>query len=133
MRKNNLHNQIIQKRLRLILNLIKEGKDTASIETETSLMVLDIIEALQKEKVSLKEGCNCFIKIEYALDQKIRERLSEEFEDLLNEAITLDEVGTKFGPDLTLIIRLATKILIKEGVSKKISNLKTSPTTQIQQ
>ncbi|MEK7537103.1 MAG: hypothetical protein AAB584_01525 [Patescibacteria group bacterium] len=133
MKKNNLHNQIIQKRLRLILNLIKEGKDTAGIERETALLVLDVIDALQKGKTPLKDGCNCFIKIEYALDKKIRDQLSEEFEDLLNEMIILDEIGTKFGPDLSLIIKLATKILAKEDVSKKIPGLKTPTITQIQQ
>ena len=128
MKKNNLYNQIIQKRLRLILNLIKKGKDIIGIEKETAFLVLDVIDFIQKREISLKGGCNCFLKVEFALDKKIRDRLSEEFEDLLNEAIILDEIGTKFGPDLNLLLELATKIITKKNILKEVSKFKTQTT-----
>ena len=87
------------------------------IEKETALLVLDVLDFLQKKHISLKDGYNCFIKIEYALNQKIRERLSEDFRDMLNEAIILDEIGTKFGPDLKLLMKLATKVLTEKSIS----------------
>ena len=114
-----LHNQIIHKRLALILQLIKEERDVVRIEREAAWLVLDVIGGLVKKEISLHEGCHCFIQIEYALDQKIRDRFSQEFEDILNEAIILDEATTKHGPDIELLIALATKIVTRKTLQKK--------------
>ena len=111
MKKNNLHNQIIKNRLAFILELIKEGKDIERIERETALLALDVIDGLRKKETSLKDGCNCFRKITYAIDLKTSNRMSEEFKDLMNEVLILDEIGAKYGPDIELLIKLATKIL----------------------
>lgn len=106
-----LYQQIIHNRHKAILDLIKTGKDVSKIETETALLVLDTINALQAKAISLKESCKCFIKIDYSLNRGLEDKFSEDFQDLLNEAILLDEVGTTYGPDLNQIIKLATKIL----------------------
>lgn len=114
-----LHNQIIHNRLALILQLIKEGKDIIRIERETAFLVLDMIDGIAKKEIPLKEGCYCFTQIEYALDQKIREKLTKEFEDMVNEALILDEVNTKHGPDIELLVGLATNILTRKKIQKK--------------
>ena len=106
-----LYQKIIHNRHKAILELIKKGKDIAKIERETALLVLDTINALQAKALSLKQGCKCFIKIDYSLNRDLENKFSEDFQDLLNEAILLDEVGTDYGPDLNGITKLAKKIL----------------------
>lgn len=115
-----IHNQIIHKRLALILQLIKEGRDIARIERETAFLVLDTIDGITTKEIPLKEGCHCFTQIEYALDQKIRNRFSKEFEDMINEGLLLDEINTKYGPDIELLVGLATKMIIRRKLRKKI-------------
>lgn len=114
-----LHNQIIQKRLVLILRLIKENKDSNRIEREAAFLVLDTIDGIVKKEIPLKEACHCFARIEYALNQNIRDQLSQEFEDMLNEGLLLDEINTKYGPDVQLLVSIATKILTKEKINQK--------------
>lgn len=109
----NLYLQLIENRLKVILDLIKQ-KNLLRIEKEVALLVLDIIDALQTKSLPLKQAGKCFIKIEYALNQEVRTKLSEDFKDLLNEGIILDELGKPNGADPTLMLTLATKILNKD-------------------
>jgi hypothetical protein len=111
MKKNGRHNNIIQERLKAILALIKDGKDVFALEREVAFLALDAIEALRKKEITFQKAHVPFVKIEYAIDQKLNARLSEEAKDLLNEAIILDEIGTPHGPDMNLLITLATKLV----------------------
>lgn len=105
------YKQIIHSRQQAILEMIKRGKDIPKIEREMALLVLDTVNVLPTESLSLKEGCKCFIQIDYAINQELENKFSEEFRDLLNEAMLLDEIGTNHGPDLNRIVELAKKIL----------------------
>ena len=117
-----LHNQIIHKRLALILQLIKEGVDMTRIERETAILVLEVIDGLTKNEIRIKEGCHCFIKIEYALDQKMHGELSPEYEDMMNEAMLLDETNKTHGPDVPLLLKLATNIITRKILKNKNTN-----------
>ncbi len=116
MKKNNLQRKLIHSRLEEILGLIKKGNNVIRIETAVALLLIDVLHTIQTKSLTLKEGCGCFIKIDYALEEKIRKKMSEEFRDLLNEAILLDEVGTAYGPDLNKIQKLAVQVLSKNQV-----------------
>jgi len=121
MKKNNLHNKIIENRVEFILDLIKGGKDIERIERETALLAIDVIDGLKKKEAPMKQACNCFRRIIYAIDYKTDNQLSNEFQDLMHEALILDELNTKYGPDLDLLIEAATKILTrKKFFPKKI-------------
>lgn len=111
MRENGIYKNIIHERLKAILALIKEGKNTLSIEREAAFLVLDTMEAIEKKEVTLVEAHEPFVKIEYALDQKLSSALSEDARELLSEAILLDEVGAPHGPNMNLLVTLATKIV----------------------
>ena len=112
-----IYRQLIHNRLDDILSLIKGGTDPLRIERDTALLTLDILDSLKT--MSLKEGCGCFRRIDYALDQKTRNRFSEDFVDLLNEGVLLDETGAAHGPDLNLVLRLARDILERDELNKK--------------
>lgn len=120
MKSKNLYEQIIDKRHKAILTLIKNGKDLKRIERETALLVFDVLGALQIKSISLKAGCGCFVSIDHSLGLGIRERLSEDFHDLLMEAELLDEAGTKYGPDITLLRALATRILQRDQEASQL-------------
>lgn len=123
MAKIGLHNLIIQNRVRFILELVKKGKDLVRLEREFALLVLEILDALQKSEIALKDGCNCFTKIVYAINLKTHQKLSEDFTDLMNEALILDELGTKYGPNIPLLVKLAMKILMRKTEDVKTSAL----------
>lgn len=116
----NLSLTIVNNRQKAILGLIKEGKDLHKIEREVALLALDMLEALGTKALSLEEGTKNFLKIEYALRLDMEYKLSEEFRDLLNEVLLLDEIGTPYGPDLMLIRTLATKILKSDEGSGRL-------------
>lgn len=118
MTKQDLNHQIIHNRREMILELIKLGSDPARIEREAALLALDTIDGLSKR--SVKEACDCFIAIDYALDKKTRDKFSQEFLDLLNEGIILEEVGAKHGPNLDLMLKLAQNILKRDSESKRL-------------
>lgn len=119
MKGKNLYEQIIDTRHKAILALIKNGEDLKRIERETALLVFDVLGALQTKSISLKAGCGCFTSIDHSLGLGIRERLSEEFHDLLMEAELLDEVGTTYGPDFILMRALVAKILQRDEAASR--------------
>lgn len=110
----NFYHPILDNRLQAVLLLIRRGNDVSALEREVALLVIDTINALQAKSLSLKEGCKCFVKIEYELRLDLEEKTSEEFQDLLAEAILLDEVGTAYGPDLARVQELAMNILNRD-------------------
>ena len=116
---NKLHKQIIHKRQEAILDLIEQRKDIPRIERELALLVLDVIDAVTRKSLSLKEGCGCFTAIDYAIDKKLRADFSQDFFELLNEAVILDEAGTRYGPNLELMTKLAQDILKRDAELKK--------------
>lgn len=107
--------KIIEGRLKELLVLIKEAVQINLIEREMALLAMDIILALKKNKGLLKNGCNCFRKVDFAISGTLRKKLSNETRDLLNEMIILDELGENYGPDLNLIVELTKKILEKQN------------------
>ena len=107
---------LIRNRQEILLDLIKRDAEPLRIERELALLILDVIDALETKSLSLKEGGQSFIKIVAALRLDTEARLSEEFRDLLNEAILLNELGTPYGPDLAFMRSLATKILQRDEV-----------------
>ena len=115
----NFHQIILNNRLRATLKLIKQGNDVLALEREVALLVLDTMNVLQGKSLSLKESCQCFIKIEYALKPDLEKKTSEEFQELLAEAMLLDEVGAAYGPDLIHIQELAMKILNRDKSSSE--------------
>lgn len=119
MKENNLQQLGIENRKKAVLELVESGKEPLRIERAAALLVLDILDALQTKAITLKEGCKCFVDLEATLDYKTRKRLSEEFRDLLNEAILLDEVGAPYGPDLTLMRSLVAKILQRDEAASR--------------
>ncbi|MFY9462622.1 MAG: hypothetical protein WAP52_00350 [Candidatus Sungiibacteriota bacterium] len=114
MRKNNFYHKIVQSRADAIVALIKMKEDTARIEREIALLALDTIYALRTKSISTKEGCRCFVMIQYALTRAMSAKLSEEARDLLNEGILLEEAGTPYGSDIALMLRLASGILERD-------------------
>lgn len=110
----NFYHTILDNRVQAVLRLIKQGNDVPALEREVALLAIDTMSALQAKHLSLKESCKCFVKIEYALRLDLEEKTSEEFQDLLAEAILLDEVGTKYGPDLARVQELAMTILNRD-------------------
>lgn len=107
--------KIIEGRLKELLALIKEVDQVNLIEREIALLTIDIVLTLKKNRGLLKSGCNCFRKIDFAINGTLRKKLSNETRDLLNEMIILNELGDKYGPDLNLIVDLAKKILERQN------------------
>lgn len=110
----NLYRTIIQNRQKALLVLAGEGKDISRIERELALLALDVLDAMQKKALTLREGGKYFVKVMYALKTDTEGRLSGEARDLLNETMIMDEVGTAYGPDLTVVRTLITKILQRD-------------------
>lgn len=111
--KRNLYHHIIQDRQKVILDSMRK-KDLGRIERELALLVLDILHALQIKSISLQDSCRCFRRVGYSLDPKVEARLSEEVQDLINEGMILDEIGTRYGPNVATMFALATDILQKD-------------------
>lgn len=111
MRKGNFSRTIIRTRVKAILDLVRGGKDVPRIEREIALLTLDIFGALKAGILPKKEGCRCFRKIDYALAQTLRAKMSKDFCDLLNEGILLDEIKGSYGPSMEDIFTPALKIL----------------------
>lgn len=107
--------KIIENRLKELLALVKEAEQVDLIEREIALLAMDIILTLKKNEGLLKHGCNCFRKIDFAINGNLRKKLSNETRDLLNEMIILDELGENYGPDLNLVVELTKKTLDKQN------------------
>lgn len=114
MKENNFYREIIKNRKKAVLAHIQTGKEFLKLERETALLALDILDAFDAKSFTIDEGYKCFVEIEAALNLKTRKRLSEEMRELLNEAIVLDETGTKYGPDLVFMRSLIAKILQRD-------------------
>jgi len=114
MKGSNFYTEIIKNRKKAALAHIRTGRNLPELEREMALLVLDILDALEAKSFTVTEGCKCFMEIEAVLDVKTRRRLSEEFRDLLNEAVVLDDMGTPYGPDLVRMRSLIAKILKRD-------------------
>lgn len=107
---------IIEGRVKELLTLVKEGTQVSLIERELALLVIDMILALKNETGSLKFGCKCFRRVDLAVTGSLRKKLSEAARELLSEMVILDEVGSKYGPDLNVIVSLAKRITEKQNL-----------------
>lgn len=106
---------IIAGRLKELLALVREAVQVNLIERELALLAIDLILALKKDKGLAKVGCQCFLKIDFAISGALRKKLSQETRDLMNEMIILDELGDTYGPDLNRAVNAAKKILEKQN------------------
>ena len=95
------------KRVREIKALLKGKSNLRRFEREVALLALDALAGIKAKTLSPKAAGRCFVDIEYALNQDIEKRLRPKFSEMMFEAILLDELGTKYGPDIRLLRRRA--------------------------
>ena len=107
--------KVIEERKKALLALFKKGgTDVHLIERELALLAIDVVLALQN-KESANAGSRHFREIEFAMSGTVRKKLSAETRELLNEMLILDELGDKYGPNLTLVFDTAQKIIGGQG------------------
>lgn len=112
--KNNKQSRAVLKtKARAVRELIARA-DVVRLEREVALLFLDVLAALEVGAVSLKEADAIFTDIGYRIGPDLEKKTSEEFSMLLADAMLLDEVGEKYGPDLQDLRNFATQILTRD-------------------
>lgn len=112
--KNNLQKNTIKNRVGAIHTLLKGKVDMVRLEREFALLVLDVLAAIETKALSLKESAKVFVDFGYRMNLDIERKTSEDFSALTAEGMLLDEVGTKYGPNLSELRELATRILTRD-------------------
>lgn len=112
--KNNTHKNIVQSRVSAIFKLLKGEANIIRLERETALLMLDVLAGIETKTLSLKEGGKIFVDLGYRMNADMERKTSEDFSALTAEGMLLDEVGTKYGPNLSELRELATRILTRD-------------------
>ena len=124
--KNNAQTNIIKTRVSAIRSLLKGKVDVARLEREVALLALDVLAAIETKALSPKEGGKIFVDLEYKMNMNVEKDTSDDFSGLTAEGMLLDEIGSKYGPNLAELRELATRILARD---KKLVNYSIVPKT----
>ena len=111
---NNVQRKDIQNRKESVLNLIRAEVEPVRVERAFALLILEILDALQRKTITLRTASKLSVEIEVDLVSEINKRLSDEFHDLVHDAIIIDEIGTPYGPDLIVMRSIIAKILKRD-------------------
>ncbi len=122
--KNNAQTNIIKTRVSAIRSLLKGKVDVARLEREVALLALDVLAAIETKALSPKEGGKIFVDLEYKMNMNVEKDTSDDFSGLTAEGMLLDEIGSKYGPNLAELRELATRILARD---KKLVNYSIVP------
>ncbi len=117
--KNGLQKNIVKNRVASIRALLKERTDIVRLEREVALLMLDVLAGIETKTFSHKEGGKIFVDLEYEMNLDVEQKTSEDFSALTAEGMLLDEIGKKYGPNLSELRELATRILSRD---KKLVN-----------
>ncbi|MEK7208349.1 MAG: hypothetical protein AAB699_02245, partial [Patescibacteria group bacterium] len=88
------------------------------------LLTLDVLAAIETKALSPKEGGKIFVDLEYKMNMNVEKDTSDDFSGLTAEGMLLDEIGSKYGPNLAELRELATRILARD---KKLVNYSIVP------
>ncbi len=109
--KKSLRQSIIKSRVKLIHAYLFKRVPARFLAHEVAMLVLDVLEALRDKMLTPKEASRYFVNIAYKIDSKTDKKLSDGFQQVLAEAMLLDELNKKYGPSLKELRRLALVIL----------------------
>lgn len=113
--KNNFYKEIIKARADAIHEILAGREpDVQRLERETALLVFDVLAGLEAKALSFRAADKYFTDIEYSIDGNLEKKVHPEFSQMLVEAMLLNEIGTKYGANLTELQKLATQILAHE-------------------
>lgn len=101
----------LKKRVKTVKALLEGTVNVRRFEREVALLVLDVLSGLKVKAFSPKEAGCYFVAIEYALNLDIERKLSPKFSQMMVEALLLDELGEKYGPDLHTLRKFALALL----------------------
>lgn len=113
--KNNTQKNIIKQRISAIAALLNGARDIVRLEREAALLMLDVLAAIETKVLTLKAGDQIFTDLGYRFGLDIDQKTSEDFSALVAEGMLLDEVGKKYGPNLSELRELATRILTRDA------------------
>ena len=112
-------NMIVEQRVNAVDTLLKSTPDILRLEREVALLMLDVLAGIETKALSPKEGSKIFITVSSRIDLGVKQKVSEDFSALTAEGMLLDEIGKKYGPNLSELRELATRILARD---KKLVN-----------
>ncbi len=97
-----------------IIRLLKEN-EIEKAEREIAKIALDYCSKVESKTMGHREVSGYFLDLDQAIDRSSASNiLREEVRYLILQGILFGEYGTKFGPDLDLIKKLANEILAED-------------------